>query len=117
MEVENDLNLDYIVDNFNSDNEEEQEELMINQQQHNNISQQQINAIYNINIYNFRYIYNYFKEKQILKANIYCPTCNQLMIESNNKDYIDGICLRCRKNNPKHDIKKSIRTRIFFRSY
>ena len=57
MEVENDLNLDYIVDNFNSDNEEEQEELMINQQQHNNISQQQVNAIYNINIYTFRYIY------------------------------------------------------------
>ena len=112
MEVENDLNLDYIVDNFNSDNEEEQEELMINQQQHNNISQQQINAIYNINIYNFN-IYNYFKEKQILKANIYCPTCNQLMIESNNKDYIDGICLRCLKNNPKHDIKKSIRTESF----
>ena len=103
MEVENDLNLDYIVDNFNSDNEEEQEELMINQQQYNNISQQQINAIYNINIYNFRYIYNYFKEKQILKENIYCPTCNQLMIDSSNKDYIDGICLRCRKNKTKHD--------------
>ena len=50
MEIENDLNLDYIVDNFNSDNEEEEEEIMINQQQQNIISQQQINAIYNINI-------------------------------------------------------------------
>ena len=30
------------------------------------------------------------------------------MKESNNKQYIDGICLTCRNTNPKHDIKISI---------
>ena len=55
---------------------------------------------------------DFLKEKQILKANIYGSICNQLIIESNNKGYIDGIFLRCRKNNQKHD-KKSIRIESF----
>lgn len=44
----------------------------------------------------------------IQKTSFICSTCNELMIESNNKDYIDGICLRFRKKNPKNDIKISI---------
>ena len=35
------------------------------------------------------------------------------MKESNNKQYIDGICLRCQNTNPNHDIKISIRKDSF----
>ena len=53
------------------------------------------------------------KENHILKSNIIFPTCNEIMQVSKSKDYIDGICLRCRKQNPKHDIKISIRKDSF----
>ena len=112
MEIDNKLNLEEaIVENFNFDNEEE--EIDIFENQNNNIANEHIHYTYNNNIYNFSFVYSYMKENHILKSNIIFPACNEIMQVSKSKDYIDGIYLRCRKQNPKHDIKISIRKDSF----
>ena len=99
MEIDNELNLEEaIVENFNFDTEEEEIDIFENQK--NNIANEHIHYTYNNNIYNFSFVYNYMKENHILKFNITCPACNEIMQVSNSKDYIDGICLRRKKQNP-----------------
>jgi len=66
MEIDND---EEIVDNFSSDNESDINHI-------NNEANNIADSIYNPNIYNFDFIYSYFKEKGILKSSIRCPVCN-----------------------------------------
>ena len=104
MEIDND---EEIVDNFSSDIEGELNHI-------NNEENDIADSIYNPNIYNFDFIYSYFKDKTILKSSIRCPVCNNLMSVNKDKSFIGGICFRCSKVNPKHDIKYSIRKYSIF---
>lgn len=87
MEIDND---EEIVDNFSSDNESDINHI-------NNEANNIADSIYNPNIYNFDFIYSYFKEKGILKSSIRCPGCNNLMPINKDKSFIDGKCFRCSK--------------------
>lgn len=72
------------------------------------------NIVYNTNIYNFNFVYNFFKINKILKDSFKCPNCQCLMKEETNNSFIDKICFRCRKKNPYHDIKINIRKDSIF---
>ena len=110
IEEENQNNEDSdIVENFNFDNSDENSSSEEDEPNSQAIS----NIIYNKFIYNFDYIYEFFKENNILKKNILCPFCNKEMNIVNNKQYIDNICFRCRSYTNKHDIKISIRHKSF----
>ena len=100
--------MENIVSNFESDEEIDMEELNMNQ----NVDYNQ-NNIYNPEIYNFNYVYNYFKMQGILKNQITCPICNETMKINKDKSFIDKICFGCKKTNPKHDKKISIRKDSF----
>ena len=104
--------MENIVSNFESDEEidmdVDMEELNMNQ----NVDYNQ-NNIYNPAIYNFNYVYNYFKMQGILKNQITSPICTEIMKINKDKSFIDKICFRCKKTNPKHDKKISIRKDSF----
>ena len=104
--------MENIVSNFESDEEidmdVDMEELNMNQ----NVEYNQ-NNIYNPAIYNFNYVYNYFKMQGILKNQIRCPICTEIMKINKDKSFIDKICFRCKKTNPKHDKKIFIRKDSF----
>ena len=71
------------VSNFNGDNENEIGE------DGNNIQNDNIdNIIYNYDIYNFNYIYNFMISKAILNPYIRCPLCNEKMILTNTNTYL-----------------------------
>ena len=72
-----------------------------------------ISQIYDPSIYNFNYVYSFFKSKKILHTQIRCSFCKEYMKIINDKSFLDNICFRCRKTNPKHDLKLSIRTGSF----
>lgn len=72
------------------------------------------NIIYNPNIYNFNFIYSYFKERGIFKRDNRSPVCNKIISIIKDKSFIDGICFRFCKVNPRHDIKYSIKKDSIF---
>ena len=101
-----------IVENFDSDEENEND--LDNQEM--DIEEEQIdleNRIYDSSIYNFNYVYNFFKTYNILKFQLRCPVCAEIMKITKDNAYIDKLCFRCKKNFPKHDEKKSIRSESF----
>ena len=67
MDIEEDND---IVNNFSSDSEEEND---INNNQEIINEDYIFNNTYNSNVYNFNFIYDYFKQNSILKSNFVCP--------------------------------------------
>lgn len=112
MDIEpNDENNESIVNDFNSGQSESD-----NEENNNNIINQEIeiqNKKYNSAIYNFNYTYSFFKTHNILYTNYKCRVCNADMKIVNEKTFLDKICFRCIKRNPKHDVKISIRKNTF----
>ena len=102
---------DEIINNFSSDKEGD-----INHINNNIINEESnlANIIYNPNIYNFNFIYTYFKEKGVFKSGIKCPVCNNLMSIYKDKSFFDGICFHYLQFNPKNDIKYSKRKYSIF---
>ena len=109
MDIEDEEN--NIVNNFNSD-EEDQNDLE-GQDVNNNIANI-IDQTYNHNIYNFNYVYTYFTNNGILKNMYRCPQCNTLMNLVKENAFLDRQCFRCKKSNPKHDVKINIRKDTIF---
>ena len=109
MDIEYEEDLE--VENFNSDNEEDQ--ILNNGQIQIENQENIINRIYDPAIYNFNYVYSFFKSYRILKTQIRCYIFNEYMKVIKDKSFLDNICFRCRKSTPKHDYKLSIRTGSF----
>lgn len=65
--------------------------------------------------YNFAYIFEFFKDQNILKKDIKCPIWNNIMDIVDNTQYIDNKCYRCRSSQIKHDVKISIRKWCFIK--
>ena len=51
--------------------------------------------------------------QDILNNQIRRPICTEEMKLNKDKSFIDKICFRCKKTNPKHDKKISIRIDSF----
>lgn len=83
------------MENFYSD-EEIQNDL---DNQEMNIEEEQINLdnrIYDSSIYNFNYVYNFFKTHNISKFQLQCPVCTEIMKINKDNTYIDKICFLCK---------------------
>ena len=111
MDIEqNDENNESIVNDFYSGESESE-----NEENNNNINQENEiqHNIYNSAIYNFNYTYSFLKTHNILYTHYKCPFCNSDMKIVSEKTFLDKICFRCIKRNPKHDVKISIRKNTF----
>ena len=103
------------VNNFNSDNSGEEMDIEDDKEEEKeNIINMNQNTLYNSQIYNFNFVYSYFKTNKILKDSFICSNCHNIMKIENNNSFLDKIMFRCRSKNPSHDIKINIRKDSIF---
>ena len=107
MEIEEE---NQIVDNFSSD---EEDNVGSHDEEDSNYSDI-IDHSYNQYIYNFNYVYSYFTKHEIMLTKYKCPFCYSYMNITNENTFLDRICFRCKRTNPKHDTKVSIRKNSIF---
>ena len=74
-------------------------------------------TIYNPASFQANIIINYLQKQKILRSNIVCPKCGNVMNMISNNASIDKLVWRCHKRQPSHDIKINIREGSIFEGF